>query len=305
MNVMKTKNIKGCMPVGTKQYYLSTGTSRLVPIYEVFTYAGFNQLIGYVQYKYKKEKILYRGQCVLHNNSIPSIYRGRKIQSSQTTARNRLQRIIKKILNDKKFKKTFGAHNHKFSQDENEMIEALLQHYGVATRYIDVVDNHWIALWFGHYIYEINKNGYARYVKRSEDLFQYIILFAIPMEDENRFYANTCANAREKVCAGVYKTKEVLVIDLRRACPSTFLRPHAQHGWLIRKNKDELVDKDGLNKHIVGIIKINVGKVESWLGNGCLLSAQNLFPSPIDDEGYNIFLKRSDLFDDKIVKYVY
>lgn len=71
-------------------------------------------------------------------------------------------------------------------------MEALLQHYGYSTHFIDVVDNHWIALWFGlNKIQEIkNRSSYYLYTRRTvnpidvcssendTDIYQYMLLIA-------------------------------------------------------------------------------------------------------------------------------
>ena len=46
--------------------------------------------------------------------------------------------------------------------------EAMLQHYGYSTHFIDLVDNHWIALWFGLNKFRTIKNlsEYCLYEKR-------------------------------------------------------------------------------------------------------------------------------------------
>ena len=75
-------------------------------------------------------------------------------------------------------------------------IEGMLQHYGVPTRFIDVVDNHWVALWMGLNQTDRPKqyNQYYHYTERSiplvelakgdplpdDLLFKYILLIAVP-----------------------------------------------------------------------------------------------------------------------------
>ena len=76
---------------------------------------------------------------------------------------------------------------------EKNKIEAMLQHYGIPTRFIDVVDNHWIALWMGlNYIEHIKQvHTYYHYVERivsvldltsdskEKDFYQYILLITM------------------------------------------------------------------------------------------------------------------------------
>lgn len=58
---------------------------------------------------------------------------------------------------------------------------------------------------------------------------------------------------------------------------------------------------------VIGIIKIRIDKVHEWMGNGELLTQNNLFPPPAYDYGFDLLLSRDDLFKDSeysIAKYV-
>jgi hypothetical protein len=58
---------------------------------------------------------------------------------------------------------------------------------------------------------------------------------------------------------------------------------------------------------VIGIIKIRIDKVREWMGNGELLTQNNLFPPPAYGYGYDMLLTRSDLFegsDFSIARYV-
>ena len=52
--------------------------------------------------------------------------------------------------------------NKHIQQFNRYTIEALLQHYVGRTRFLDVVDNHWIALWMGLHKFQMHGKG-ARY----------------------------------------------------------------------------------------------------------------------------------------------
>ena len=96
-------------------------------------------------------------------------------------------------------------------------IEGMLQHYGVPTRFIDVVDNHWIALWMGLNKTEKPKqyNQYYHYTERSiplvelakgdpvsdELLFQYVLLIAVPFSNSRTFTGiQSSADYIEVIC---------------------------------------------------------------------------------------------------------
>lgn len=193
------------------------------------------------------------------------------------------------------------------------IIECMLQHYGIKTRFLDLVDNHWVALWMGLHTFTTIKQVmmYAHYVKREipyidlingtakeEDFFQYILLLAFPY---NNIYKSNNGIAR----CGAFMT-----VDLRQALPSTFLRPHAQHGLLAKKIVSSSISSDfDMSDAVVGIIKIRIDRAAEWLGTGKLLVQDNLFPAPAYDNGYDILLSRSDIFSDskqqqQIARYV-
>lgn len=190
----------------------------------------------------------------------------------------------------------------------------MLQHYGVPTRFIDVVDNHWIALWMGLNKTEKPKqyNQYYHYTERSiplvelakgdpvsdELLFQYVLLIAVPFSNSRTF-------------TGIQSSADYIEVDLRQALPSTFLRPHAQHGLVLRRKvhhpTDYGTDAYDMAPAVIGIIKIRIDKVHEWMGNGELLTQNNLFPPPAYDYGFDLLLSRDDLFKDSeysIAKYV-
>ncbi len=87
---------------------------------------------------------------------------------------------------------------------------------------------------------------------------------------------------------GVYLGEETYTIDLRKALPSTFLRPCSQHGWIVR-GKDTGYD---FNKNISCVIRVNIDLATEMLGTGTLLSQENFFPKATIDQGYSILLER-------------
>lgn len=87
---------------------------------------------------------------------------------------------------------------------------------------------------------------------------------------------------------GVYMGEKTYTIDLRKALPSTFLRPCSQHGWVVR-GKDVSYDFDS---QISCVIRVNIDLAKEMLGSGTLLSQENFFPDETIDQGYNILLER-------------
>ena len=89
---------------------------------------------------------------------------------------------------------------------------------------------------------------------------------------------------------GVYLGENTYTIDLRKALPSTFLRPCSQHGWIVR-GKECSYD---FNSKIACVLQISVSLVKEMLGNGALLSQENFFPNEKIDQGYRILLMRQE-----------
>lgn len=304
-------SINGTTYVG--DYTFSCGNT--VPVYEVITVHGLNQLIGHAKFNNQTYgKVYYRGEARLHETLLPSLLRKMKNTSK---ASETINKISERFINDEHMKNELKVNRNEIESSRIK-IEGMLQHYGVATRYIDVVDNHWIALWMGlNRAGEIGQfNKYYHYTERSiplvefakgekisnELLFQYVLLVAVPFSTEQNL-------------DGIQMSEDYIEVDLRQALPSTFLRPHAQHGLVIRKKlhmNGGLVTNNmyDMASAVIGIIKVRIDRVRDWIGSGELLTQNNLFPSPAYDYGYDLLLSRPDLleeFKDKgfeIVRYV-
>lgn len=288
-----------------KEHVFSTGSG--VPVYNVYSYNGLNQIIGYAKYINPDNKILYRGECKIHNSMRPSINHGITSQRARDKANSRINKIIEEALKDEKFSQ-FSKLNGARIEDKYVM-ESVMRHYGISTHCVDVVDNHWTALWFGQnkYIKVKNINKYCRYESRIKNTYDIIKYSSLEDEDLYQYIILLAANYVEGK-QGITITNDLVTIDLRSALPSTFLRPHAQHGWVIRKNTHSPNDAYDLSENVVGILRIRIDHAKRWMGNGKLLAIENLFPSPAYDQGYDVLLSRSDLFEDSvnsIAKYIY
>lgn len=287
-----------------------------VPIYEAFSVYGFNRLVGYLKYLNRTYANVYsRGECKLHESLIPSLYRGKdnlKIEDKK------INLIINRFLEDNKMLDYLGLDPNDKERSQYR-IESVLQHYGATTSFLDVVDNHWVALWMGlnRYIIVTQTDKYAKYVERTiplvekisgahdleqanewdNNIYQYVLLIAVPF-------------ANNPSVDGINKSNDIIEIDLRKSLPSTFLRPHAQHGLVIKKNVLNSIRKSedyDLSTNVVAIIKIRIDRAKQWIGDGELLTQDNLIPPPGYDPGYDLLLSKYDLFRNsslKITKYM-
>jgi hypothetical protein len=89
---------------------------------------------------------------------------------------------------------------------------------------------------------------------------------------------------------GCFKDDDSEAIDLRIAAPSHFVRPHAQHGLVIKA-----LDKEGrasidFSPLLAGIIRVDLADALDWLGSGDMLNVHSLFPPPPYDFGYQEIL---------------
>lgn len=271
-----------------------------VPIYEVSSIHGLNRLIGYSKFINRDVgKVLYRGQNRLYGSLIPSLMRGKKYSDK---CLHNLKSLIDKIMSDSPMNKQFNLPVGCISN--RSIIEGALQHYGASTRFIDLVDNHWVALWMSIYEPETIKSieSYTHYKSRYLD--NYDLLSNIARGDSDPigfgYLLMVCVpEIKSPMENGLYRGDGFELIDLRRSLPSIFLRPHAQYAYVLRRRgpDDNNPNYYDVASQLIGIAKIRLDYIAKWLGNGELLTQNNLFPQPCFDPGYEILLSRTDLFD--------
>lgn len=260
-------NFEDKTPSDIKYETITLACGKEINIYQIDQVHDLTQFIGFGKYKNNKaSNVFYRGQTSLyHGNLVPSLYRGK---SSFEVVTNKYNARINNILREVK----------KFEGYDRSVFEPLIQHYGIKTPYIDVVDNIWVALWFALHQAKsvtINSHEYIYYYK-NENPYSYIILLASDAKKETDQF-------------GVYKGDKTTLVDLRKAAPSYFLRPHAQHAYMLRKNEFAPNDYTDL---IVGIAKIATKTGFEWMGTNEFLTVSSLFPAAYFDSGYAVMLKR-------------
>lgn len=277
MNIINDFEKKTASTLEKEYITLKCGNS--IPVYTITSINDLHQFVGYGKYINCKESNVYiRGQLDLYGGAlIPSLYRGKKNLSSATT---KFYTRVNDILENQR----------SFSKFPKKIFEATIQHYGIKTTQIDLVDNLWIALWFAsnEFKSKIIKSNEHLYVTNSTKEFGYILLVASD--------ALTPSNTTK----GLYSGSSTELIDLRKALPSYYLRPHAQHAYMLRKKEDIPNDYSDL---IIGIAKIPTSKIQRWIGNSELLSVNSLFPSAYFDCGYEVLIKNYPEYDSSVVLY--
>ena len=238
------------------------------------------QAAGYLKYILAKEKpmgVFFRGQRTLYEGLIPTLYRGIGSQASKKTRDDAIKAYLQTIKDENKVLRNVPDYAR----------EPLLQHYGIRTRWIDVIDNVWVALWFACHRAQATGDfeEYLHFERREplndEDKYAYILLVAIEMAGINT------------TKPGLYQGFDTDLIDLRIAAPSTYLRPHAQHGLLFRRVRQANHDNMDCADFTAGIIRVDLVDALTWLGEGKFLGSHALFPPPLYDFGYRDLLDKA------------
>lgn len=216
--------------------------------------------------------LFFRGQARFYGTKLqPSVYRTLRRNKSKVDAK------VESEVNQ--FIRLAGANIEKLSP---VVVEGLFQQYEKPSRWIDVVDNIWIALWFAcHDRWE--ESGRVVYVRRQPSKekdhcrYAYILLLG--------------AVQGERLGAGYWKSQSCEYLDLRCAVPSQYLRPHVQHGILIRKLNKQGLPAEDMTGLVKGIIRIDLEDALHWLGEAESLSVPTLFPGPMFDTGFRDILE--------------
>lgn len=256
--------------------YISDESSN-IDVFHVHSPHALTQASGYLKYISGKDghNIFFRGQTKLHKTLSPSLFRG----ISKDQERSRRLSLIKNACEE--ISSSAGI----FSDIPVAAHEALLQHYGLRTSWVDLVDNIWVALWFAcNQARSIGKEKqYLHFEQRD------------PIYDENKYayilLISTDATMAVEGAPGCFKGEQTEVIDLRVAAPSVFIRPHAQHGVLFRAiSKKRRLPVLNYYSQVAGIIRVDLGRALSWLGEGKMTGTHALFPPAYYDKGYGILL---------------
>ena len=232
------------------------------------------QAVGYLKHTAQPwERVLFRGQNELYKSLCPSLYRGIKSKSTQDTRHARVNQIAA----------AFSDSEGIFQNIPEYAREALLQHYGIQTTWLDVVDNVWVAIWFAvHRAYSAGKHSEFLHFEERKPIdsqkFGYLLLIKV---DEDR----KISPRKGRMIGKITET-----IDLRVAVPSIFLRPHAQHGLLFRKKGNASTRALDYMSTVQGVLRFDLENGLDWLGRGSMHSVRSLFPPPYFDHGYRILL---------------
>lgn len=252
-----------------------------VPVFHVSDAHALIQATGYIKHVFASENaegIYFRGQTRLYQETplVPTLFRGCSNKATLGKRQGNLNSLIREIRKK----------NTIFSKFDERVHEPILQHYGIRTTWIDLVDNIWVALWFATRKARFTGpfGRYLHFEKRSvddplsENAFAYILLIGAEVATMNKYVP------------GFYQGKTTELIDLRMAAPSIFLRPHAQHAVLFRLRGDAVCRQVDYGNAVRGVIRTRLEDAFRWLGEGTLLEVHHLFPPPVYDRGYEYLL---------------
>lgn len=230
------------------------------------------QALGYLKFNRAQQgkAVYYRGQAKLRNSLVSSLLRGVTTTGRAGQRVGVMNGFLDRVRNEQRALLAVPHHAQ----------EAVLQHYGLRTRWLDVVDNVWVALWFACHsaLAHGPRDEYLHFERRvprripEAERYAYILLIEVsnrPMTERG-----LCGDASSEA------------IDLRIAVPSHFIRPHLQHGLVVRGLNNGETALDYMNL-VAGIIRIDLEDALEWLGAGDYLSVHGLFPPPAYDFGYS------------------
>lgn len=233
---------------------------------------------GYLKHN-TLEGIYFRGQSNCYDELRPALYRSIDTDAAKYSREKRLNKKVNEYRNACPAFSKFGDY----------AAEPLLQHYGLQTTWLDLVDNIWIALWFACHQAKSTRDGHFLHFQKR-----------IPSESNKHAYVYLVGadlERRRKDKPGYWNGENTELVDLRIAAPSYFLRPHAQHGLLFRCKGEGSGRPLNYAKQIRGIVRIPLEKAFDWLGNGHTVGVHSLFPPAYYDNGYKILLQSGVTFD--------
>lgn len=233
--------------------------------------------VGYLKYTAEPyERIYFRGQRKIYETFSPGLYRGISTDAGRSKKEQKLNKLVKKYCSEFEI----------LSAQEAYVPEGILQHYGVPTTWLDVVDNIWVALWFAtNRAQTVGKNqeflNFQPINNDPENSFGYIVIVVSDYD------------MKKKPLKGLVRGRIAEVMDLRIAAPSIFLRPHSQHALLFRQRA---TSSDGRSldykSNVAGIIRFKISDAQHWIGEGEFTKTRGLFPSPYFDQGYKLLLEK-------------
>jgi hypothetical protein len=225
----------------------------------VYDYKGLLLASGVLRYilgQYNTD-LYYRGQRI-DWPLLPSIFRTAKTKLDRTANIAWLGKALRHVKR--------AQFDFKGSSAERE---ALCQHYGLQTRWLDIIDNIHSALWFASYETKEVAKEISATPKRNHNL-GYIYLMAAPKSKNNKYS---------------------VIKDLREK-PSQWLRPHIQQAFVVRL-KDEMAFSSKFDHLAIMTICVPIEMARKW-SNIETITEQDMFPNESFDDGLRFWNRAKD-----------
>lgn len=254
-------------------------------VLQVNSIQSFIQSLDYLKFKLhaKGETIYYRGQHSLYDTGLDDNGKYLFQPSALRSLKNpKVLQNVKATISQKV--KIFRSMLPRFADKAkyaDKVIEGVMQQYGLSTTWLDVVDNIWVALWFSCYRSDLPANiriaKIANTKNWQERSFVHMVRRNSNMEPAGFSYIFVLGGSEQVVDT----------VDLRVSVPSDFIRPHVQHGVLIRTVGVKDVNMFDLVK---GIIRVRLQDALDWLGDGQIFQPSSILPPPNYDAGFKQLL---------------
>lgn len=246
------------------------------------SYLALVRIFGYLKYA-SHSNVLIRGQTKCHDNLTPSALRNTSSPNQYFV--EDLEALLSLIRQDC----SIDA-----DEDQKPTTEPMLQHYGIRTRWLDVVDSLPHAIYFA--IHGFTSSGV--YIDPEPDTiaiqrdFGYLY-FIDCAPDKALSPVRVLENGQVRECKGTWITSDgFMLCDLRRARPSTGLRPHAQHGYLCRGSFGNFDLWHSDDRRMMVRARVPRKDALDWIAGQCL-KYTTMFPSTDQDTMYRNLLKPS------------
>lgn len=241
---------------------VSFGTHFSVPTIFVTSYRALVRVVGH--YKYNESGfVLMRGQTMARPTMIPNAYR----ESNPAIIDSYIEGLLER------YRKAFNCD----PEPEHQLTtEALIQHYGIRTRWLDLVDSLPHALFFS--LHSLCTSPFdSQVLTYTPSIGEYGYLYLLD-------FGNVTAHQLNAVdTPGVLIGHNGLMLcDLRATRSSHALRPHVQHGWLVRPPAGI---SDLWKDYVVAQIAFPTEQGRQWIG-GTALTREAMFPPRLWDHIY-------------------
>ena len=217
--------------------------------------SGPSSVAHYTTNTFRDHRVFLRGCTRDYSHSTPSLFRcGDDGEPCQDEERKRRWKAYQRFLDG--LQPTLKGDRWRRAE-----IGAVLQHYGLKTPWLDVVQNFYTAIWFA--THRFSDQGSCHVTAPSE---------------EDRGWISFYVRKHPK------KAKYLKVTDVPGDHSSRHLRPHAQQGASLAKQYDEAAhcgrDQD-LNEY--RIAQVCFPNSPRWALSGHMLSVDFLFPPAAQD----------------------